>query len=80
MYTSASVPIGNLPTKRRNEMRTRFLTIAVALVSLFAAQEAVAKKSSPKTAEASKKHHKKHKKTGAANTTAPTIQAAPRMS
>ena len=63
-------------------MRTRFLTIAVALVSLFAAQEAVAKKapkSSPKTAASSKKHHKKHKKAPAASIATPTTQATARV-
>jgi len=53
-------------------MKIRFLTIAVALVSLFAVQPAFAKHSTktPKTA-ANKKHHKKHKKTGTASLTAP---------
>jgi len=61
-------------------MRMRFLTIAVALASLFGSQEAFAK-SSTKTTTASKKHHKKHsKKTGKTSTAAPTAKAAPAMS
>jgi hypothetical protein len=63
-------------------MRWRFLTIAVALASVFAAQPAVAKSSS-KTATTSKKHKnkKKHmKKTAAASTADPTAKAAPAIS
>jgi hypothetical protein len=59
-------------------MKTRFLTItiAAALASGFAAQQAVAKTKTPKTATASKKHHKKHqKKTGTASLAAPTATA-----
>jgi hypothetical protein len=63
-------------------MKIRFLTIAVALVSLFAVQPAFAKHSTktPKTA-ASKKHHKKHvKKTGTASLAAPAVNAAAEIS
>ena len=42
-------------------MRTRSVVIAVALASVFAAQQAVAK-SSTKAAAASKQHHEKHVK------------------
>ena len=52
-------------------MTTRFLTVALALASLFAVQHADAKKST-KNAATSKKHHKKHaKKTGTASRMAP---------
>ena len=58
-------------------MRTRFLTVALALASVFAVQNADAKKST-KNAATSKKHHKKHaKKTGTASRTAPPAKAAP---
>jgi hypothetical protein len=58
-------------------MRTRFLTVALALAGLFAVQHADAKKST-KNAATSKKHHKKHaKKTGSASRTAPPAKAAP---
>jgi hypothetical protein len=61
-------------------MRMRFLTIAVALASVFAGQQGVAKSSS-KPAATSKKHKKKHmKKTAAASTAAPTAKAAPAIS
>jgi len=60
-------------------MKTRFLTIAVAVASVFSAQQAVAK-SPTKNAATSKKHHKKHTKTAAASTTTPTGKAAPAMS
>jgi len=60
-------------------MRTRSLTVALALASIFAAQQAVAKDST-KTSETSKKHHKKHKKTKPASTAAPTAKVAPAMS
>jgi hypothetical protein len=74
MLSSASVTISQFGPKKEKQMRMRFLTIAVALASMFAAQQAVAKSSS-KTAAASKKHHKKHmKKT--ASTAAPAGKAA----
>ena len=57
-------------------MRMRILTIAVALASIFGAQQAVAKSHS-KTASTSKKHHKHMKKTAAARTTVSTANAAP---
>jgi hypothetical protein len=57
-------------------MRTRFLTVALALASVFAVQQADAKKST-KNAATSKKHHKKNKKTGTASRTAPPAKAAP---
>ena len=61
-------------------MRIRFLTIALALASVFAAQQGVAKSSS-KTAATSKKHKKNHtKKTAAASTVTPTAKAAPAIS
>ena len=59
-------------------MRTRFLTIALALASVFIVQHADAKKST-KNAATSKKHHKKHnKKTGTASRMAPPAKAAPK--
>ena len=69
----------NLARKKgETKMRMRFLTIAVALASVFAAQQAVAKSSTKKTAAASKKHHNKHaKKAGAASGMAPTAKTAP---
>ena len=42
-------------------MTTRFFAIFVALASVFAAPQGIAK-SSTKAAAASKKHHKKHNK------------------
>src|SRR5215469_16874202 len=45
--------------ERSKEMRTRLLATAVALATVFAAPQAVAK-TSAKAAAASKKHHKKH--------------------
>jgi len=62
-------------------MKIRFLTIAVALVSLFAVQPAFAKHSTktPKTA-ANKKHHKKHKKAGTASLTAPAANPVQEIS
>ena len=58
-------------------MRTRFLTVALALASVFAVQQAAAKKYT-KDVATSKKHHKKHmKKTGTASRTAPPAKAAP---
>ena len=57
-------------------MRTRFLTVALALASVFAVQQATAKKYT-KDVGTSKKHHKKHmKKTGTASRTAPPAKAA----
>ena len=57
---------------------TRFLTVALALASVFAVQHADAKKKSTKNAASSKKHHKKHaKKTGTASRMAPPAKAAP---
>ena len=64
-------------------MRKWFLTIAVALASVFATHQAVAKSSTktPKAASANKKHHnKKHKKAPAASTAAPMLQSTARMS
>ena len=63
-------------------MKIRFLTIAVALASVFAVQPAVAKNhnKTAKTASATKKHHKKHqKKAGTASLAAPA-KAAPAIS
>jgi hypothetical protein len=59
--------------KRRKQMKTNFLTIALAVPSLFAAQQPAAAKSSSaaKTTAATKKHHKKHmKKTADTSTVA----------
>jgi hypothetical protein len=56
----------------------KVLIMAVALGSMFATQQAFAKKSTKNTTMSSKKHHKKAKK--AANTVAPTGQAAPVVS
>jgi hypothetical protein len=51
-------------------MRTRLLIVAVALASVFCAQQAVAKNPMHKsTSAASKKHHKKHMKKTAATVT-----------
>ena len=62
-------------------MKTRFLTIAVALASLFAAPQAIAKRHTKTAAATKKHHHKKHMKTAAApSTQAPTVQAAPAAS
>lgn len=58
-------------------MKTRFLAIAIAIASLFAAQQAVAK--SPKGTTTSKKHkkNKKNKKNKAgAAITAPTMKSS----
>ena len=58
-------------------MRLRFLTILVALASVFAVQQQAVAKNSTKTTATNKKHHKKHvKKTGATR----TAKAAPTMS
>jgi hypothetical protein len=66
--------------KRRNVMKTRFLTIAVALASVFTAHQAVAKSAKSNTTTVSKKHHKKHMKNKTASIVAPTAKAAPVMS
>ena len=59
-------------------MRKRFLTIAaVALASMFATQQAIAKSptKTPKAASANKKHHnKKHKKSPATSMAAPMLR------
>ena len=71
------------PQKGESEMRKWFLTITVALASMFATQQAVAKSSTktPKAASANKKHHnKKHKKAPAASIATPTTQATARVS
>jgi len=62
-------------------MKIRFLTVAVALVSLFAIQPAFAKHSTktPKTA-ASKKHKKHMKKARTASLAAPAANAAAEIS
>jgi hypothetical protein len=58
-------------------MRTRFLTVALTLASVFGVQQAAAKKYT-KDVATSKKHHKKHTgKTGTASRTAPPAKAAP---
>jgi len=56
-------------------MRARLLTIAVALASVFGAQQAIAKSSTKPTTN-KQHHHKKHMKKTAALTTAPTAKAA----
>jgi hypothetical protein len=56
-------------------MKTTFLTVAVAIASLFVAHQAVAKSAKTNTV-ASKKHHKKHMKNKTASTTVPTVKAA----
>lgn len=58
-------------------MRLRFLIMGVALAGLFASQQAFAKNhtKTPKTASASKKHHKKHTKKASVAT-----QARPALS
>jgi hypothetical protein len=65
-------------------MRMRFLTIAAALASVFAAQSVFAQKEFPPgySKTTSHKHHKKHhmKKTKAENTVAPTAKTAPALS
>jgi hypothetical protein len=68
----------NLARKKgETKMRMRFLTIAVALASVFAAQQAVAKSSSKTSATSKKKHHKKHmKKTAATSAAARTDKTA----
>jgi hypothetical protein len=51
-------------------MRTRLLIVAVALASVFCAQQAVAKNSMhTNNSTANKKHHKKHVKKTAATVT-----------
>ena len=58
-------------------MKTRALTVALALASVFGVQQAAAKKYT-KNVGTSKKHHKKHmKNTGTASRTAPPAKAAP---
>jgi len=58
-------------------MKTRVLTVALALASVFGVQQAAAKKYT-KNVGTSKKHHKKHSnKTGTASRTAPPAKAAP---
>jgi phosphotransferase system glucose/maltose/N-acetylglucosamine-specific IIC component len=67
---------GKFPRKKETQMKTRLVTVAVALVTAFAGQQAIAK-SDTKTAATNKKHHKKHKnKKAAATTAAPTVKAA----
>jgi len=57
-------------------MRTRLLITAVALASVFCAQQAVAKSSTSKTHATNKKHHKKHHmKKSAAPTINPFVNA-----
>jgi hypothetical protein len=68
------ISIGNEPAKRRNEMRTRFLTILVALASVFPA-DVIAQKLGVEpgrsfekpltTAHARRKPHRKHAKAAA---------------
>jgi hypothetical protein len=59
-------------------MRTRILTIAVALMSIFGAQQMFAKTHKSSTHATSKKHKKNNKKSmkKAANIEAPTAHAA----
>ena len=59
-------------------MKTRFLTITLAVVmSTFAAHQAIAKTGKHTTTAASKKHHKKHmKKTADTRMAAPAVHAA----
>ena len=59
-------------------MKTKFLVIAMALASMFAAQQAVAK-SSTGTATKHKKNKKNKTKTGAA-ITAPTMKTSSTVS
>jgi hypothetical protein len=67
---AASISVG-AACRRRNDMKTKFLAMAMALASLFGAQQAFAKHST-KTTAATKKHHKHHmKKTAALNITVP---------
>jgi hypothetical protein len=61
-------------------MRTTFLTLAVAFVSVFATTQQAIAKTSTKPAATSKKHQKKHKKTKTPSTAALTLQAAPKLS
>jgi hypothetical protein len=80
MFFLASVAmwdsICNWPINIKKEkcMKTRFLTIAVALASVFTAHQAVAK-SAKSTTVSNKKHHKKHMKNKAASIAAPTTAA-----
>ena len=56
-------------------MKTRVLTVALALVSVFGVQQAAAKRYT-KNVATNKKHHKKHmNKTGTASRTAPPAKA-----
>jgi len=58
-------------------MKTRALTVALALASVFGVQQAAAKKYT-KNVGTSKKHHKKHSNNpGTASRTAPPAKAAP---
>jgi len=55
-------------------MKTKLLAIAIALGSLFSAQQAVAKSSKTKTSASAKKHHHKShtKKAGTMSMMTPT--------
>jgi hypothetical protein len=61
-------------------MKSRFLTITVAVASMFIAQQAVSAKShtgsAAKSNATSKKHHKKHSKTAGMSTATPAAKAA----
>jgi hypothetical protein len=77
----------NLDPKKESRMRMQFLTIAAALVGVFAAQSAFAfQKELPKSytnPTSSHKHHKKHhmkKKTKAQNTAVPAVEGAAALS
>lgn len=61
-------------------MKLRFLAMAMALAGVFAAQHAVAKTSSGKTAMTKKHHHKKHKNKTRASIEAPAMTSGSAVS
>jgi hypothetical protein len=75
--TAASVAsVTAASRKRRNEMKKRILTVAVALASVLGVQQAFAKSPTTTASSSKKHHHKKHKKTAAVSPATPTDDSA----